>query len=61
MSIGHKGMQLATQVLAKTAVDLIRDRGLIVAARKEFVQARGVNFKYEALLGDRQPPLDYRL
>jgi aminobenzoyl-glutamate utilization protein B len=61
MSIGHKGMQLATHVLAKTAVDLIRDRALIVAARKEFIQSRGVNFKYEALLGDREPPLDYRL
>ncbi len=60
MSIGHKGMQLATQVLAKTAVDLIRDPGKIRAARKEFIQARGADFRYSALLGDRQPPLDYR-
>ena len=61
MSIGHKGMQLASQLLAKTAVDLIRHPALIVAARKEFNQARGRDFKYEALLGDRDPPLDYRL
>jgi aminobenzoyl-glutamate utilization protein B len=61
MSIGYKGMQLASQLLAKTAVDLIRRPALIVAARKEFKQARGFDFKYEALLGDREPPLDYRL
>ena len=61
MSIGHKGMQLAAQVLAQTAVDLIRDPALIEAARNEFEQARGADFEYEALLGDREPPLDYRL
>ena len=61
MSIGYKGMQLASQLLAKTAVDLIRRPALIAAARKEFNQARGFDFKYEALLGDRDPPLDYRL
>lgn len=60
MSIGHKGMQLATQVLAKTALDLIRDPDHISAARQEFLQARGEDFKYAALLGDRKPPLDYR-
>ena len=60
MSIGHKGMQLATHVLAKTAADLIGDPQKIHAARKEFLDARGDNFRYQALLGDRQPPLDYR-
>lgn len=60
MSIGHKGMQLAARLLAKTAVDLIQDPDIIAAAQAEFVQARGADFEYEALLGDRQPPLDYR-
>ncbi len=60
MSIGHKGLQLATRVLARTAVDLIRDPALIRAAHEEFQQARGEDFVYAALLGDRQPPLDYR-
>ena len=60
MSIGHKGMQLATRVLAKTALDLIRDPAHISAAREEFLAARGEDFQYAALLGDRKPPLDYR-
>ena len=60
MSIGHKGMKMAAQVLAQTAVDLIRDPSIIAAAQDELQQARGTDFKYRALLGDRQPPLDYR-
>ncbi|NOX51181.1 MAG: amidohydrolase [Gammaproteobacteria bacterium] len=60
-SIGHKGMTLAAHVLAKTAIDLIENKQLIIEARQEFEQARGVDFKYSALLGDRTPPLDYRL
>jgi aminobenzoyl-glutamate utilization protein B len=60
MSIGHKGMQLAARLLAKTAVDLMRDPATIAAAQAEFFRARGADFKYKALLGDRQPPLDYR-
>ena len=60
MSIGHKGLQLATRVLARTGVDLYRNPDLIKAAHKEMVQARGEDFEYAALLGDRKPPLDYR-
>jgi len=60
MSIGYKGMQLAAQVLAKTALDLIKDPDLIEAAHDELLQARGADFAYAALLGDRDPPLDYR-
>jgi aminobenzoyl-glutamate utilization protein B len=29
-------------------------------AKKEFMKKRGENFKYEALIGDRKPALDYR-
>lgn len=60
MSIGHKGMHLATKLLAKTAVDLIQNQQLIAEATAELKQSQGVDFRYAALLGDRQPPLDYR-
>ena len=60
MSIGHKGMHLATKLLAKTAVDLIQNQQLIAEATAELKQSRGFDFRYAALLGDRQPPLDYR-
>ena len=30
------------------------------AARADFDAARGPNYKYKSLLGDRKPPLDYR-
>ena len=59
-SIGHKGMMLAAKVIALTGDELFRDRGLIRSARAEFIKNRGVDFDYQALLGDRQPPLDYR-
>jgi aminobenzoyl-glutamate utilization protein B len=61
MSIGHKGMLLAAQLLAETAADLYQDQELIDAAWEEFDKRRGPDFSYEALLGDRLPPLDYRL
>jgi aminobenzoyl-glutamate utilization protein B len=59
-SIGHKGMLLAAQVLSTTAVDLVRNPDLIKKARDELLQTRGADFEYSALLGDRDPPLDYR-
>ncbi|MCZ6888246.1 MAG: amidohydrolase [Gammaproteobacteria bacterium] len=61
MSIGHKGMMLAAKVLATTAVELFTDPGHIDAAREELLVRRGADFQYRALLGDRDPPLDYRL
>ncbi len=61
MSIGHKGMLLAVKLLALTASDLYQDPHLIRAAREELIRRQGENFEYSALLGDRDPPLDYRL
>ena len=61
MSIGHKGMVLAAKVLASAAQALFRDPQLIIDAKAEFRQRRGANFQYQPLLGDRDPPLDYRL
>jgi len=60
MSIGTKGMMLAAKTLALTAQDLFEEPSTLTIAREEFDQRRGPNFKYEALLGDRAPPLDYR-
>lgn len=60
-AIGDKGMLLAARLLAVTAVDLFEKPELRAAARDEFDGRRGTDFEYQALLGDRDPPLDYRL
>jgi len=60
MSIGHKGMLMAAHVLAQTGADLVQDPQKIRHAHGEMLRARGEDFKYKALLGDRKPPLDYR-
>jgi len=60
MSIGLKGMENATKILTLTAVRLMQDADLVSAARQEFDQRRGVDFKYVSVVGDRKPPLDYR-
>lgn len=59
-SIGFKGAQTAAKALALAAVELFQNPGLRSAARKEFIEARGPDYKYVSLLGDRKPPLDYR-
>ena len=60
-SIGTKGMTVAAKTLALTARDLYLKPALIDAALQEFDERRGEDFQYEALLGDRDPPLDYRI
>jgi aminobenzoyl-glutamate utilization protein B len=60
MSIGFKGMIVAAKTLALTGVDLFTDPSYLQRAREEFLKARGPNFIYRPLLGDRKPPLDYR-
>ncbi len=60
-SIGVKGMQVAAKTLALTLMDLLQDSQLITEATDEFMQRRGPGFVYTPLLGDRDPPLDYRL
>ncbi|WP_307141985.1 amidohydrolase [Siphonobacter sp. SORGH_AS_1065] len=59
-SIGVKGMMVAAKTLALTAIDLYNDPSLVKKAKEEWEELRGKNFKYEALLGDRKPALDYR-
>ncbi|MDW3646987.1 MAG: amidohydrolase [Bacteroidia bacterium] len=60
MSIGHKGMMVAAKTLSLTAFDLFNNPELLEKANEELLRRRGADFKYESLLGDREPPLDYR-
>jgi aminobenzoyl-glutamate utilization protein B len=60
-TIGIKGLQLAAKTLALTAADFFEDPQLVASARKTFDEQRGEGFIYTPLIGDRQPPLDYRL
>lgn len=59
-TIGHKGMMVAAKTLALTAVELYQQPDKLKEAEAELNQRRGGDFVYEALLGDRKPPLDYR-
>ena len=59
-TIGFKGAQVAAKSLALAAIELYTDEELRTAARAEFEEARGPKYKYKSLLGDREPPLDYR-
>ena len=60
MSIGKKGMMVAAKTLTLTAIDLFSDQEIIDKANQELKRRRGQDFQYESLLGDREPPLDYR-
>ena len=59
MSIGTKGTNLAAKVLGNTAVALFKNPKIIDEAKKELMMKVGAH-QYQALLGDRSPPLDYR-
>jgi len=58
MSIGLKGMENASKILALTATELFTQPELITRARAEFEQWRGAGFEYRSAVGDRAPPLD---
>jgi aminobenzoyl-glutamate utilization protein B len=60
ISLGAKGMMIAAKTLAMTAIDLFENPTLIEQAKAEFETKRGADFKYESLLGNRKPALDYR-
>ena len=59
-SIGIKGMMIAAKTLALTGMQLIDDPEAISLAKKEFLNQRGIDFKYVPLLGNREPALNYR-
>jgi aminobenzoyl-glutamate utilization protein B len=60
-SIGTRGMMVAAEVLAMSAVELFSDPTLVAAAQAEHMRRVGPDFVYRPLLGDRDPPLDYRV
>ena len=59
-TIGMKGTKLAAQVLADTAQDIFKNPSLLDDAKTEYQNRVGEDFIYVPLLGDRDPPLDYR-
>jgi aminobenzoyl-glutamate utilization protein B len=58
--IGTKGMMVAAKTLALTGIDLLTNQTIIVKAKEEWNKARGENFNYVPLIGDRKPALNYR-
>ena len=61
MSIGHKGMVNAAKTMAMTVYDLLTTPALVASVRAEFERRRGPSFAYRPLIGERKPPLDYRV
>jgi aminobenzoyl-glutamate utilization protein B len=59
-SIGTKGMMVAAKTLALSAMDLFLQPETITQATDEHMERVGPDFVYRPLLGDRDPPLDYR-
>jgi aminobenzoyl-glutamate utilization protein B len=59
-TIGMKGTKLAAQVMADTAQDIFKNPSILDDAKIEYQNRVGEDFKYVPLLGDREPPLDYR-
>jgi aminobenzoyl-glutamate utilization protein B len=58
-TIGVKGMIVASKTMAMTVIDLFMNPAIIDEAKAELDKRRGPNFKYEPILGDRAPALDY--
>ena len=59
-SIGQKGMIVAAKTMSLTAMNLFQHPEVLREAKAELLKQRGEDFKYQAMLGDREPPLDYR-
>jgi aminobenzoyl-glutamate utilization protein B len=49
MSIGTKGMIVATKVMAFTAVDVFKSPSIVKQARNELMKKRGANFEYQPI------------
>ena len=60
MTIGKKGAINAAKTLALTGIDLFNNPSICEEAKMELDRRRGNDFYYAPLLGDREPPLDYR-
>lgn len=60
MDIGAKGMMVAAKTIALTGIDLFSDPAIIIKATAALNTAKGTNFKYQSMVGDRKPALNYR-
>ena len=60
-SIGLKGTELAAKTISATAIEIFSNPEIIQQAKQELESRVGKSFKYKALLGDRKPPLNYRV
>jgi aminobenzoyl-glutamate utilization protein B len=47
--------------MAMSVYDLLTAPKLVADARAEFEKARGADFRYRPLIGEREPPLNYRV
>ena len=59
-SIGQKGMMVAAKTMTLTAMDIFKNPAVTKTALDELNRRRGDGFVYDALVGDRKAPLDYR-
>ncbi len=60
-TIGTKALINAGKVFSLSAIKLFQNPKLLTEIKDEFEKRRGSDFKYEPLLGDRKPALDYRV
>jgi len=60
-TIGTKSLINAAKVFALTAIELYSNPKELEKAKAEFERRRGPDFKYEPLLGNRKPALEYRV
>lgn len=58
--IGYKAMMVAAKTIALSAIDIYKKPQILLEVKEEFIERRGADFNYIALLGDREPALDYR-
>lgn len=57
-TIGTKGALQAARVICLTFCDLCTDAAVLARVQAEFLDRRGPDFRFEPLMGDREPPFD---
>src|SRR5262249_8438537 len=59
-SIGLRGGGVGAKPPPLPGAHLLADPTLVAAAKAEFDKSRGPDFVYKPLIGEREPPLNYR-
>ena len=60
-SIGLKAMINAAKIIAMTGIDIFNNPPVIGKAKEELTTRVGADFKYKSMIGDRKPPVDFRV